>query len=91
MILFKHEFLKQRRGFITWVGIMNIFIFGFMLLFPLFKEQMEALSDYMASFEDFLAVMGMGGLDLATAEGFFGADASMVLLIGGNVCNCTWS
>jgi len=85
MILFKHEFYKQRRSFITWVGIMNVFIFGFMLLFPLFKEQMEALSDYMASFEDFLAVMGMGGLDLATAEGFFGADASMVLLIGGGM------
>ena len=85
MILFKHEFYKQRRSFMTWVAIMNVFIFGFMLLFPLFKEQMEALSDYMDSFEDFLAVMGMGGLDLATAEGFFGADASMVLLIGGGM------
>jgi len=74
MILFKHELYKQRRSFIAWVGILNVFVFGSMLLFPLFKEQMEALSDYMASFEDFL-----------TAEGFFGADASMVLLIGGGM------
>jgi ABC-2 type transport system permease protein len=85
MILFKHELYKQRRSFIAWVGIMNVFVFGFMLLFPLFKEQMEALSDYMASLEDFLSVLGMGGLDLSTAEGFFGADASMLLLIGGGM------
>jgi ABC-2 type transport system permease protein len=85
MILLKHELKQNLKSFVIWAGTMNVFIFVFMLMFTLFKDQMAELSEYMASFEQFLAAFGMGGLDLATVEGFFGADASMILLIGGGM------
>lgn len=84
-MLLKHELKQQLSGFLIWTIVIGALIFGFMLMFTLFSGELEQFSDIMESMEPLLAMFGMQSLDISTIEGWFGADASLLLLIGGGM------
>jgi len=84
-MLFKHELKQQLSGWILWSGIISGLIFGFMLMFTLFEGELEGFSEVIESMDVILDMFGMANLDISTVEGWFGADASLLLLIGGGM------
>lgn len=84
-MLFKHEFKQQLKSFMIWTGVINVLIFAFMWMFTLFEGQLEGFEDMLGQMDVILEMFGMANLDISTVEGWFGADASMLLLIGGGM------
>ncbi|MGA0351392.1 MAG: ABC transporter permease subunit [Acholeplasmataceae bacterium] len=84
-MVFKHELKQQLGGFLIWTGVIGALIFAFMLMFTLFEGELEGFTEILDSMDVILDMFGMANLDISTIEGWFGADASLLLLIGGGM------
>ncbi len=84
MTLIKHELKLNYKAFLIW-AISTIFMMIIcILIFPVFKEQQEQLSQVFSNMGDFSKAFGLEELNFGTIEGFYGTECGELLaLLGG--------
>lgn len=83
MTIFKHEWRTGRISFLIWTGVIAVFLFICMMLFPEMKGQMESVSQMFSAMGTFTAAFGMDKINFGEPMGYYGTECGNIIGIGG--------
>lgn len=83
MIMLKHELTMNIKSLLTWILCVGICCCGCILLFDSVAESMGKMAESFAGMGSFSAAFGMDKISIATLEGFYAAEVSIIFSLGG--------
>lgn len=83
MTLLKHEWKMNFKSLVIWTLCVGICCSGCILLFDSVAESMEEMAKSFAEMGAFSAAFGMDKMSIATLEGFYATEISIIFLLGG--------
>lgn len=83
MTLFRHEWRMNWKALLIWVLCVGSCCGGCILLFESVAESMKDMADTFAQMGGFSAAFGMDKVSIATLEGFYASEISIMFSLGG--------
>lgn len=83
MIMLKHELTMNLKSLLIWALCVGICCCGCILLFDSVAESMGEMAESFAGMGSFSAAFGMDKISIATLEGFYAAEVSIIFSLGG--------
>ncbi|MBQ7774402.1 MAG: ABC transporter permease subunit [Lachnospiraceae bacterium] len=83
MTLFRHEWKMNYKSLLIWAICVGICCGGCILLFESVAESMEDMAETFAQMGGFSAAFGMDKVSIATIDGFYAAEISIIFSLGG--------
>lgn len=83
MTLFWHEWRMNWKSLVIWALCVGICCGGCILLFESVAESMEDMAQTFAEMGGFSAAFGMDKVSIATIDGFYAAEISIIFSLGG--------
>ncbi len=83
MTLFRHEWRMNWKALLIWVLCVGICCGGCIVLFEGVAESMKDMADAFAQMGGFSAAFGMDRVSIATLEGFYASEVSIIFSLGG--------
>lgn len=83
MILFRQEWKMNLKSLLIWVFCVGICCGGCILLFESVAESMGDMAETFASMGGFSAAFGMDKVSIATIDGFYATEISIIFSLGG--------
>ncbi len=83
MVIWKHEWKQNRKVWLGFCLTVGICCCGCILLFDSVAESMEQMAASFAGMGSFATAFGMDKISIATLEGFYAAEISLIFSLGG--------
>lgn len=83
MVVWKHEWKQNSKVWFIFCVIIGICCSGCILLFDSVAESMEQMAASFAGMGSFATAFGMDKISIATLEGFYAAEISLIFSLGG--------
>lgn len=83
MVIWKHELKQNSKVWLVFCLIVGICCCGCILLFDSVAESMEQMAASFAGMGNFATAFGMDKISIATLEGFYSAEISLIFSLGG--------
>ncbi len=83
MTLVKHELRRGKTTFLIWTASIGFLLAVCVFLFPEMEDQMDGISEMLASMGAFTEAFGMDRLNFGTLTGFYAVECGNVLGLGG--------
>ncbi len=83
MTIFIHELKRNQKILLIWSFCVGILCFGCLLLFGGLEDTMEQMAEGYSQMGTLSEVLGLDRLSIATMEGFYATEISLMFAIGG--------
>lgn len=83
MVLWKHEWKQSYKVFLIFCLTVGICCAGCILMYDSVAESMEEMAAGFASMGSFSTALGMDKISIATLEGFYAVEISLIFSLGG--------
>lgn len=83
MTIFIHELKRNQKTLLIWASCVGILCFGCLLLFNGLEDTMAQMAKGYSQMGTFSEVLGLDRISIATMEGFYATEISLMFAIGG--------
>lgn len=83
MKIWQSEWKQNIKTFCIWGIILGGLVLMVMAIYPSFTADMDTMQEMYSSMGSFSNMFGLDKISIATAEGFYGVEAGVMLLLGG--------